>query len=329
MKVQNVNFYNNYKPIQNIAFKKAFFLKKPASLQNEKYKPLSEQEIKAQLVIEDKYFRNFLHKKGKLTDEEYREITSKHPYTLTKCSVMCDREEYINLTPRKIAQLAISLKEYYDKLYGNYTVLSVGTSPAIFCEVMKHLGSKVIFMPISGVSPGLETNKLHPLRDIYPQTLTSRYDNLKLLMKYCTKEGINNKDAGEIVILDFAQSGTTLDIVEKLIQERGDIEKDKIHKHSIIKDFKRIAQGDNLGRITISEAMRAEEDLIFSYFENCTNVPHFYINKEFCGNENTVDSSSGNAHTIFRQFDEFSTPRGRAWELCSMYEAFRFLNNIS
>lgn len=278
-------------------------------------------DIDIQIQKENEFFNNFLKTKGKVTLEQYENVKQCHPRALLKAYEICDRIDGPITRPYDIARYSIALKDYYQKLYdGNYTIVSIGTSPAPITEVMQNLGCKVIFLPISSLSY-LDNSNLYPLRNLYP-TIASRHHNIDVLMQYATKKGINKKDAGTLVVLDFSKSGRSLENMRKILEERKDIDSDRIKTHSLIADLAEIAKGYNDMNITERDTKNLGHDLVLSEFENIINVPHFtYDGMPYYGNQ--VEADYKKSSVIFDEFDNFSTPFGRAWSLVSLHEAMK------
>jgi len=317
--------------LQPYTFKSVFF--KKTSSQNKKknfaFNPMCniciDNPKKAQQESEKRFFEEFLVKSGKVDKKEYEEIALKHPMTLSKCYGMCEVRDAIN-SPYDIAKFAVALKKYYDELYQNYTIISIGTSPAIITEVMQNIGCNVIFLPITNLRDYSE-NKLHPLRKNYP-TIASRYPNVDTLMKYATKKGIAKKNSGDLVVLDYTVSGKSLDTMVKILEERNDIDPDRINDHSIVDDINEIINGNNPLNLTSWNAKNLEHDLRHSYFEDFINVAHFTFDDSSYYGKNYSIKNKKNSE-IFKEFDSFSQKYARAWALCSTHEAFKILNNIS
>lgn len=297
----------------------------PSFKSNDKHSPIDNLNhllaikgiISKRNLSEEEFYKNFLSKQGKTTPEECEDIIKNHPYTLSQCHKVCDREQELYSHPTSIAKIALGLKKYYDDLYdGNYTVVSIGRSPALISEVMQNLGAKVIFLPISNLrSMGDITH--HPMRNIYP-TYTSRFENIDTLMKYATKKGIAKKDAGKILVLDYTDTGTSLKIMKKVIEERGDIPKDNIIKHSLVDDVKK-TRWQGYANIELSEIHALEKDLRMSYLSPLCNVMHYEYDE-------SINSGRYSTNEIFKKFDNYSTYKAKCWALWVTSEALRLQN---
>ena len=267
---------------------------------------------------EESFYKDFISRQGKTTLEECEDIIKNHPFTLYKCHETCDKEVDLHLSPTDIAQMAIGLKNYYDKIYDNdYTVVSMGTSPALICEVMQNLGAKVIFLPISGLK-NMGDISHHPMRNVYP-TYASRYENINTLMKYATKKGISKKDAGKILILDYTYTGVSLNIMRKILEERGDIPKENIIARSLTEDIEK-ARWNGCSNIGAGAIQGLKKDLMLGNFSPLGNVPHFDYKEDF------MDYRKHTQNEVMKKFEEYSTCSGRSWALWVTSEALRLKN---
>lgn len=267
---------------------------------------------------EEQFCKDFMSKQGKTTPEECKDIIENHPFTLTQCHNICDAENELYLRPIDLAQMAIGLKNYYDNLYDkNYTIASIGRSPALISEVMQNLGAKVIFLPISNLRSMGDISH-HPMRNIYP-TYASRFENIDTLMKYATKKGIAKKDAGKILVLDYTHTGMSLDIMKKVLEERGDIPKENIIKRSLADDVEK-ARWNNCANISAGAIHALKKDLMLSNLAALCNVPFFDYDEDF------MDFKCHTSGEIMKKFDNYSTCLGRAWALWITSEALRLQN---
>lgn len=277
-------------------------------------------QVKAQ-----KDFSDFLNKKGKVSLEEYKKIAKYQPSIISKCYSLCSENKTLGISPKTCAIMAISLKDYYDKKYGNYKIVSIGTSPAVITEVMQNLGADVLFLPISHLHQ-LGDTKLHPMRAKYP-TIASRYRNIQIIMDYCTKKGISKDNSKKIILLDFASQGKTLNKMREILNERGDIPQEKICTHSIIEDLKEIIASEDT--MTKWEMVRhLQNDMARSCVSDVCNVAHFPCNDDdemYKDTKNTIHSKNRFSFQVFNDFENFSTPNGRAWALCATHEAMKLI----
>ena len=181
---------------------------------------------------------------------------------------------------------------------------------------MDLLGSNVIYLPISGLRE-FEDTTIPFFKKKFP-TISSKHPRIKCLMQYATKKGIKNAK-GPLVVLDYTSSGKTLRTVCKILEEKGDINPQKIKPHSLNEDIKTISK--QKGTINEREIDFLLEDLRYSRYENISNTPHFQYNDlyddEYC---------KKTKHEIFKIFDDFSQKEARAWILCAAYEAMKLID---
>ncbi|MBQ4646520.1 MAG: hypothetical protein IJB79_04145 [Candidatus Gastranaerophilales bacterium] len=271
---------------------------------------------------EDDYFKFFINKKGKVTKKEYDEVIKKHPRTLVLSKKLCeDIQKRTNSSPETIGKIAHELKKFYDKEYGKYTIISVGTSPAPVTEVMQNLGSKVIFLPITGLRE-LEQNHLYFNRVNYP-TLASKHENLQAIMDYCTKKGITKKDTEAIIILDLCASGKSARIIKQLLVERKDLDEDKIFVHDLTKTLEFIKDNSD-SDLTPYEIDWLDADMRMSRCAKLCNVAHFYYDNSGKNSSKCIVRKPNETNlSLFNRFQSFSQPNARAWALCSTHEAMK------
>lgn len=277
------------------------------------------QDIQNQIGSEEIFFQKFLKRKGKVSKKEYEDIVKNHPRTLAKCYEMCSKENVdINSSVKSIASVACNLKDYYDNLYdNNYTVVSVGRSPAPFTEVMQNLGCNVVFLPISDLR--VVSNAIQAGKSL--DEIEKEFPNIKIMMDYATKKGIADEDAGEIVILDHTATGKSLEVMEALFKMRGDISQEKIHKHTLMTDISDAKKFP----LDIRDFGNIYFDLAMHDLKKVCNVP------KFCCYDLTEQLQTGQleykdfANLIHTKMDNFSKPLARAWCLCATNEAVKLI----
>lgn len=275
------------------------------------------QEIQNQIGSEEVFFQKFLKRKGKVSKEEYDDIVKNHPRTLAKSYEMCSKDNVdINSNIKSIATVACNLKDFYDNLYdNNYTVVSVGRSPAPFTEVMQNLGCNVIFLPISSL--GTLSDSIKKGKSL--NEIEAEFPNIKIMMDYATKKGIAKKDVGEIVILDHTASGKSLKVMEALLKKRGDIPQEKIHSHELMTDISTAKKFP----LDIRDFGDVYFDLAMHDLKKVCNVPRFssYGSVEQLQTKNTEYNDLANL--LHTKMDNFSKPLARAWCLCATNEAMK------
>lgn len=277
------------------------------------------QDIQNQIGSEEIFFQKFLERKGKVSKKEYEDVVKNHPRTLAKCYEMCSKENVdINSSVKSTATVACNLKDFYDNLYdNNYTVVSVGRSPAPFTEVMQNLGCNVVFLPISS---------LRTLSDVIEEDksldeIEKEFPNIKIMMDYATKKGIADEDAGEILILDHTSTGKSLEVMEALFKKRGDIPPEKIHKHTLMTDISD-AKKFPLGNFDFSDIYF---DLGMHDLKTMCNVPQFCCYGTIEQIKTRHLEYNDLANLLHTQFDEFLKPLARAWCLCATNEAMKLI----
>lgn len=285
-----------------------------ASFKGEVYQS---QEIQNQIGSEEVFFQKFLKRKGKVSKKEYNDIVKNHPRTLAKCYEMCSKDNVdINSNVKSIATIACNLKDFYDNLYdNNYTIVSVGRSPAPFTEVMQNLGCNVIFLPISSL--GTLSDSIKEGKSL--SAIEAEFPNIKIMMDYATKKGIAEKDAGEIIILDHTASGKSLEVMEALLKKRGDIPQEKIHSHILMTDISTAKKFP----LDIRDFGDVYFDLAMHDLKKLCNVPKFccYGSIEQLQTKNLEYNDLANL--LHSQMDNFSKPLARAWCLCATNEAMK------
>ena len=289
---------------------------------------ISSLDVQSKTLAEDKVFSDFLTKTGKVSLAEFEDVALNHPRTLTKCYEICGQER-LYATPASTAKFAISLKNYFDDLYGkdNYLVVSLGTSPAPICETMQNIGTKTIFLPVTGLG------RLHKVLQDNPieGTIANNYPNVQALMDYADLKGLKD-NLGHVVLLDYENCGYSLKRMEQIFLERGDIEAEKIHKCSVMDALSEILKNQDTTKPWALDAMSVDDlkfDMSLNKSERISNVPHFEVNHNNYDNnfiENDITDLIGPSEDLFKRFDDFSKPNARAWSLCSLNEAKKLLN---
>lgn len=324
MKIQSINriYFPTYKKASFEEKKEVNFCAKKEN-KNPKEK-ISIKEILFKKAFEEVYFMEFLDKKGKLTKEEISEIFKKHPLTLIQsCKIAEMNEEKIKTAPETFAKSALNLKRYFDKKYKDYTIVSVGTSPAIFTEQMQLLGSDIIFLPITGLREEYEEytgrNILKPGR---PKEL--KYSNLQRCLNYLSAKGLGEftrKDNKKIIILDYMSTGNTAYNVKRLLWEFNKIPHEDMKVVSLVECLEKTSKMEDEGfyKLTDEEIRNIRDDLLYSRLSPLCNVPHFNIEDDDTMIGNIVGGRKTN-YRVFKEFKDFSRPQARAYSLCIFNE---------
>lgn len=277
-------------------------------------KPL---QLLTSFLEEERFFREFLRKKGKVTQEELEDIIKKHPGTIIKAQKFLERTLETNITPKEIAKAAYWLKKFYDEYYKDgCTIVSVGTSPAPITEVMSALGSKVVFLPAS------DLKKIPHYKEIYGSDYIEK-TNLRYMLEYANLQGINPQNTDEIILLDYSNTGESLENLAKVLTEQKMCKKEKLKTNSILDYLKlfMLPEGTN-GLLSEKEYNNIESDMYDSRFESISNIPHFYVSdKDNNGYGHWVLAKNKPMSQLFKEFDEYSLPLARAFSLCCLHEA--------
>lgn len=323
MQVSKVAFYTNINFAKNSRRNSVSSSSCCTSFVQKMRKPAS---IVIQEQREEEFFQAFLTKKGKVTKKEYEEIIKKHPSAIVKAQKLIEKEKPLYSSPSQIAKAALKLKERYDSEYNdNYIIASIGTSPALIAEVMQALGSKVVFIPASGLNL-LEFNHLYPLRQQFP-TIASRIDNVRHIADYSRKKGISNKSHNYLIMLDYCHSGVSLDNLCRIFEEENIFKKERIHDHSILGDLIEYSSlNDKNSTFALEDFANLSHDMQYSDLEKVSNVPHFYIYDDHNKiRQSSVFSDGKTQKELFKEFDEFSQPLARAFGLCAIHEAYKMI----
>lgn len=325
MKIQSIN--------NNPIIYKGVFKKKEEKTSNFHFATLPKIPTPSQIALklkgDENFFETFLHQKGKVTKEDYDEIIKKHPRAIIKAQKLIEQEDLTVSTPKEIALAAIKLKEKYDKEYGeNYTIASIGTSPAPITEVMSALGSSVKFIPASGLNR-IYVNKNYVFRNQYP-TIASRVDNVQHIVNYAKKQGITPNKKEYLIMLDYCSTGASLEMLCNIFVESGIYKAERIHDRSILNDLSELSNYRMPNsKFTLENFANIAHDMNFSACAKVSNVPHFYVYDEENQSSGCISSHNKKEREIFRELDEYSQPLARAYALCAIHEAMKLQNNIS
>ena len=306
MKIQPISQYNPY-------YKGLGLGRRITSNPISKEQELSCTKIPFDIEIltkkEDAFFEKFINKSGKVTLEEYEDIARNHPRTLSKCYDICEKIDSYS-TPKEIAKAALSLKDKYDNEFNDYVIVSIGNSPAPITELMSTLGCNTIFLPLSN------------LRWFKPEILDSTFlkpRNISLLMKYCNKKGLTKNR--NVILLDYCASGRTLSNTSLIFEKYMQTDKQNYHTRSIIEELREISSGNNKCNITYFDIESIKEDMRGCRLEKVGNVPHFSFDNNKRHHDDEINSNFKTASEVFKEFENYSTPEGRAWALCVIHEA--------
>ena len=278
---------------------------------------IQRQDVELKLDKEKRFFEEFLHRKGKVTKEEYEDIIANHPHVLIKAQQYCQKYRG-NTTPKELAFVTLALKEKLDKLYDNYRIISIGTSPAPIAEQLQNMGEDIVFIPVSGFNPW--TNE-----DCSPEA----NPNLQLLINYIKSKNINDNKLN--IVMDYKCTGQTLENIANLIKEKCGISDESITKVGL--DFSFIfflpysskSSGERLSR------ENCYYDMSRQHIEEISNVPHFPVfeslrNLKYNNDSMKITTEGKTQEEVFREFEDFSQPLARAYSLCTMHEINKMKN---
>ncbi len=258
---------------------------------------------------EEEYFEEFINRKGRVTMEEYEEISKKHPFVLMKAQKYCDDKLKMNISPQVMATIVARADKYLKMKYKNSRIISMGTSPAPLCEQLSMLGHDVIFVPVTGIR-SLDVEKHNP----------EEIPALKYLIDYIKSKNID--DGKQNIVLDFTCTGMSLRAMRDLIKKYINVGEGNL---------KAVSLNDVLNR-AFDDACLIEKLTLDAYFdslflgmpEDVSNVPHYealerkftrYNDKSFA-----IRTENKSEKEIFKEFENSSQPLARAYALCTMHE---------
>ena len=283
---------------------------------------------------EDKDFFNFLDKKGKVDREEFTKILLQNPKLIQKAYHFVEFESLIsnvNTEPSSIAKASYCMKNFFDEKFGknNYRIISIGTSPAVLSQGMEALGNETIYLPATGIGNYVFRNRFSN----NPKKITDE-KNMQILGEYLKSKGVNKDDNKINILIDFCDSGATINALLGAIKEMLNLTDKQIIQIDIGKLIKELSKTTlaNKEAISISKKERLNiiEDMAFQHFEHVSCVPHFYIDDEQNNYlYNCVKSSNKKSYNeVFKAFEEYSTPLGRCYELCIQNEIHNLKSNL-
>lgn len=256
-------------------------------------------------IQETYHFNKFLNQKGKLTNEEYKDIIKNRPYILAQAYKKVESSnERMYSNPNDMAICTQALKEYFDKEFGkdSYTVICPGTSTAQIGEGLRYLGCDTVLMPVSNIFASCYLSG--------KEKENSNINKLKLV-KYLDKSGINPYNEKNIIILDYVASGKSITEIKKMLEEYNNIPPDNIHKVSVIKCLGMLQENnETLNKDIIS---RIAGDMCNSVSEIYSDTMHFNMLKK----HNITNKSD---EEIFEIFNKYTKPLGKCFSLCQFNE---------
>ncbi|MBQ9245846.1 hypothetical protein IJ182_06230 [bacterium] len=256
----------------------------------------------------------FFKEKGKITWEAYNRVKENSPELILKAKrytyeMLKSTKTYTS--PDKVARLVQALNK---KISNDVKIISIGTSPSFITEPMSETGKDVTIVPISNANLCRGFSSLHDYFEYYP--------NLKLVGEYLKYKGITKDEIKDrnVIILDYSSSGRTLQIVKRLVNEYCGIPDENIQ----LKDISELIEETINTNTTLSDVSseKIKKDIFNQKVEKTTNVAHFSIfNDRYNRKEKDSISARKKEKTeLFKEFDDFSKPSARAYQLCVLDE---------
>ena len=260
-------------------------------------------------------FESFAEKEGKVSFRDYYTLEKYVPNARKLADTYIESNRPSDCTsaisPKLSAHLAIGCKNYLDKQYGKhgYKIVSIGTSPSFITEPMSAMGSDVVFFPISSLNRCCTNDKVKNILRYFP--------NLKIASLYLKSKLENMKDENDkkIILLDYYNTGKTLDMVEKILNEFCNIKKPD-YKIICLQDLINQASLTKTDYFTVTNAIADQEVGILS------NTPHFNVEDDSRnkGRPNYISADNRYIEEIFKDFEDFSTPYARIYNYCVLDE---------
>lgn len=165
--------------------------------------------------------------KNKSPEELYKELMSdKHKFSVVDYKSLskeqinglrefCSKQEDVDDAVKATLSVALNVKNYLlKKFWGrDFTIVSIGTSPAILCKTLEFMGEKVKYLPISS------------LRNITDDDINSlnNDDKRKVPYKnYLESQGITQeqieKNNEDVIFLDYTYSGNSFKNFKKIME---------------------------------------------------------------------------------------------------------------
>ena len=327
LKINSVKLNNSYTLQRGKSFKKQEALQTYESIPFSGFPKMFLPNFKKRQ--EEKFANAFCTEKGKISAEVCEDIINNHARTVVKAYELLDGISYgkykvIDTPPELSAKAGYNLKSHFDNKYGNYRIISIGTSPAPVARAMEYLGAEVIYLPVSGLK-SLDEN----VAPVFVRKMNIfEMRNFVILSEYF-KSKIKDGDKDKTnILIDFTLSGTSLKKVGEALRKSSKIDGEKFKNCSLIGELERCAEENtsDLYPITKDEIKKIYSDCLSQTNEVISNVPHFFIEDR----KNHVDVKEGeNMHVysgvksnrkVFKEFDNFSTMFGRAYSLCTYNE---------
>ena len=278
-------------------------------------------DIEIQQTNDTKRYYEFLNRKGKVTKEEYFDIKKKNPQIISKARIYTEKmmeEKDIYTTPELSAKIISGLVHYKDS---KHKIISIGTSPSFLTEGLKEIGVDVVFVPISN---GSNCKGQDTMRDYY-----ECYPNLKHVANYIKSKGITGEKIGRdetLVLLDYKSTGRTIHLIKRILLEDCNIPEENIRvtylnnfiDSGLLNSKNHERKKDDRENVFMNTIM----DIFEQRVESMANVAHFSVYRDYFNKRNStyITSKNKSEEQLFREFEEFSRPEARAYQLCVLNE---------
>lgn len=276
------------------------------------------------MLFNKKYRKNefpasFLFQRGKVKKEDFDNLSNEDKKLLVekaKAYVEHYKPKRHFASPKTVAKSACLLNEYFNKKYGTdgYRVISIGTSPAPVTQAMEYIDSNIIYLPVSG----LHSRMCPP--DNQKDYYIEKFPNMKLLMEFLDKKNVTDGKAN--ILLDYCIDRHTLKTMQMSMESYFGFKEDELFSSDIV-DLIDYIDYRCESRFNLSEDEAEELDGMMAYqnSERIVNVPHFNILDSLnLGLDDSIYRGMKSNETVYKKFDEFSTPLARAYSVCLLDE---------
>ena len=131
------------------------------------------------------------------------------------------------------------------------------------------------------------------------------------------------------IVTDYCSTGTTLFLAKELLLQYNKVPKEKLGKREVQTLLRAgIDFDENIMKkkplINIDTVLGAVSDMTHQRYEYISNVPHFHIDDSQNLQEGCISSKDKTNEELFKEFDNYSTPLARAFNLCALNEVLNF-----
>ena len=98
----------------------------------------------------EELFDKYLSEKHKFTVKDYKSLSVN---SINEIRKICSKHEDVVNAVEETLPAALDIRCYLNKKYfnGDYTLISIGTSPAMICKTLEYMGKKVKYIPITSI----------------------------------------------------------------------------------------------------------------------------------------------------------------------------------